>query len=46
MTGIEVPDVYDGALIWSGSCGHEWPAVREGDPRYDAAVEIIEQGRR
>lgn len=34
------PNVYDGVLIWSHSCGTSWPRFADG-PRHDAAVRII-----
>lgn len=41
-TGVEIWNVYDGVLIWEGSCGHAWPSFPEADPLYHKALEVLE----
>lgn len=41
LTGMELPGIYDGVLIWSHSiCGHAWPRFAAG-PLHDAAVAVL-----
>lgn len=40
-TGVEVSNVYDGILIWEGSCGYAWPRFPKGDPLHDKALKVL-----
>lgn len=44
MIGYIDPFGYDGILFWiCPDCGIKWPRFDEPDPRYYAAIRIIEQ---
>lgn len=47
MWGCEIPEVYDGVLIWRcPDCGVSWPRFSAPDRRHKIALEIIEEWQR
>lgn len=41
-TGHEIPEIYDGVLIWECDSNHLWPRFPAG-PRHQAALDVIEK---